>query len=146
MNVTWRWSLLVIIPIVLVVDSGLFRLSTAPGDSAIVASIGQSATISASPGRADAENTFIIGGVSATALRLISRSLDMDMGVTPYLASPLGNGRWRVINVEVPMVGHWGIEVQARHNRSWTVVGKIVYDVPFTGTMRLVTTNLRQSL
>ncbi len=118
-----------------------FHTTAASSTAALVASIGRSAIISAAPGRADAENTFIVVGVPATAVRILSRSLDMPMGTTSYAAVPLGAGRWRLVNVEVPMVGRWGIEVQAQRNRSWIKVGEIAYQVPFTGRMNLAHTN-----
>lgn len=140
MDVRRRRSFLAVIPMALVVGIGISRAYTtpAPTGGAIVAPIGRSATIAAAPARADAENTFIVAGIHATALRILSQSLDMAMGITSYVASPLGDGKWRVANVEVPMVGRWGIEVQARRNRSWVTVGEIAYYVPFTGPMQLV--------
>jgi hypothetical protein len=62
----------------------------------------------------------------------------MNMGITRYAARSLGAGRWQITNAEVPMVGRWGIEVQARRNGSWATVGKVGYYVPFTGTMHLL--------
>lgn len=148
MNITRRRSFLVIIPIAMVVGIGISQAHTTPASTggAIVAPIGRSATIAAAPGRADAENTFIVAGFSATALRLLSQSLDMPMGITPYVASPLGDGRWGMVNVEAPMVGRWSIEVQARRNQSWVRVGEVAYNVPFTGTMQLVGTKRTKGL
>jgi hypothetical protein len=140
-NVTYKVAILGLLPIILVMSTVLvshLRATPASHSDAIVASIGQSAMISAMPGRADAENTFIVGGISATGLRLLSRSLDMNMGITSYVAKPVGAGRWQVTNIEVPMVGRWGIEVQAWRQQTWVTVGDIAYDVPFTGQMRLV--------
>src|SRR5690348_5555102 len=136
MNWTYRWSLVVILPLVLAVAAGLSRTSatTTPTGAVIVAHVARSASITAAPGRADAENTFIVGGIHASAVRILSRSLDMNMGITPYAASPLGDGRWQIANAEVPMVGRWGIEVQAQRNGAWATVGKVAYYVPFTGT------------
>lgn len=140
MNWRYRWLLLVTLPLVLVVGVGLSRTGATitPTGAAIVAYMGRSATISAAPGRADAENTFLVGGLQAPAVRLLSRSLDMNMGTTAYAAHPLGDGRWQVVNAEVPMVGRWGIEVQAQRNGSWATVGTVAYSVPFTGTMHLL--------
>ncbi len=134
-----RWLLPAIPLIFIVAGTGLSRLHAAPTSysGAIAITIGRSATISVAPGRADAENTFMVGGITAPAVRILSRSLGMAMGVTTYTGAPMGDGRWRVSNVEVPMVGRWGIEVQARNNRTWVTVGDIVYQVPFTGRMSL---------
>ncbi|MGH2390710.1 MAG: hypothetical protein ACRDIE_21120 [Chloroflexota bacterium] len=138
----YRWSLLVIIPFILATAAlataaGLSRAraTATPNRTAIVAHVGRSVTISVAPGRADAENTFIVEGIRASAVRILSRSLDMRMGTTSYAAGRLGEGQWRIVNAEVPMVGRWGIEVQAQRDGAWTTVGKIAYYVPFTGMM-----------
>jgi hypothetical protein len=127
-------------PTAVVVGIALACLHAASASTggALVARIDQSTTISVAPGRADAENTFIVSGVTAPAVRILSSSLDMHMGITSYLGRPLGAGRWRVAKVEVPMVGRWGIEVQARRNRTWVTVGEVAYQVPFTGRMHLM--------
>jgi hypothetical protein len=139
MNSKHRWTLFVILPLILAVVAGLSRThATTTATDSVVARIAQSATISAAPGRVDAENTFIVTGIQATAVRILSRSLDMNMGIIPYMAKPLDSGRWRIVNVEVPMVGRWGVEVQARHNRAWMTVGEVAYYVPFTGRMHLL--------
>jgi hypothetical protein len=140
MNSPWRWSVLAVLPLGLTVFAGLSRTHATPRSAvaAIVAPIGRSVTIAAAPGRADAENTFIVSGIQGTALRLLSRSLDMDMGIARYAATPLGNGRWQVSGAEVPMVGRWGITVQVQRNGAWVTVGQVTYAVPFTGMMRLV--------
>jgi hypothetical protein len=128
------------LPFVLVVVGVLSHLYAPAASSitTIVAPLNSSATIAATPGRADAENTFIVSDVQGAAVRLLSRSLDMNMGTTPYAARRLGEGLWQVVNAEVPMVGRWGITVQARLNGTWVTVGSVSYAVPFTGTMRLV--------
>jgi hypothetical protein len=140
MNATWRWSVLVSMLLVLAVSVGLARThaTSRPTVAAIMATINRSATIAVLPGRADAENTFIVAGTQGAAVRLISRSLDMNMGTTTYAASRLADGRWQVANVEVPMVGRWGITVQVQPNGAWVTVGEVAYSVPFTGTMHLV--------
>ena len=140
MNAPYRWALLASLPLIVAAFVSLTHTyaTTKPGGSTIVARIGRSLTLTAAPGRADAENTFLVGGMRTSAVRLLSRSLDMNMGITPYVARPLGEGRWQVSNAEVPMVGRWGIQVQAWRKGAWISVGQVTYDVPFTGTMRLV--------
>jgi hypothetical protein len=139
MHALWRWSLVALPLLVIAAFAGLARshATSTPGATAIVARI-ESATISASPGRVDAENTFVVDGVRASSVRMLSRSLDMNMGVTPYAARPLGADRWQVINAEVPMVGRWGIEIQALRTHGWVTVAKVAYYVPMTGTMHLL--------
>jgi hypothetical protein len=140
MKVRSRRSLLVIPPIVVVVGITLACLHAASASTsgALVVRIDQSTTISVAPGRADAENTFIVSGVTAPAVRILSSSLDMNMGSTSYTGGPLDKGRWQVVNVEVPMVGRWAIKVQVRHDRTWVTVGEVTYQVPFTGRMHLI--------
>jgi hypothetical protein len=89
-------------------------------------------------GCGDAENTFVVTGIRSTAVRLLSQSLDMNMGITPYVASPVGNGRWRIVDAEAPMVGRWGITVQVQRDGAWVAVGQVAYSVPFTGRMHRV--------
>ncbi len=139
MNALWRWPVLASLPLVLVAVAGLSRVrATTPTIAAITASLSPSATLAAAPGRADAENTFVVAGIQGAAVRLLSRSLDMHMGTTPYAASRLGKGRWQVVNAEAPMVGRWGITVQVERDSAWITVGAVAYSVPFTGTMHLV--------
>ena len=139
MNSTYRWSPLLSLPLVLaaLVNLTHTHATTRPTGTTIVARVDRSITITAAPGRADAENIFIIGGIRTSAVRILSRSLDMNMGITPYVASPLGHGQWQVVNAEVPMVGRWGIQVQAWRKGAWISVGQVAYDVPLTGAMHL---------
>ena len=139
MNSIYRWSLLAILALVLVALASLTRThaTSSPTDTAIVARLDRSMTLTAAPGRADAENIFIVSGIRASAVRILSRSLDMNMGSTSYVASSLGRGQWRVLNAEVPMVGRWGIQVQAWRKGAWISVGQVAYDVPLTGAMHL---------
>jgi hypothetical protein len=138
-----RWSLLAVVLLLLVIAANLSRTraTATPGRAGIMAHLGRSLTISAAPGRADAENTFILGGIQAPKVRILSQSLDMNMTIIQYAADPLGGGRWRIVNVEVPMVGHWGITVQTRCTGAWVTVGKVAYNVPFTGRMHLADRN-----
>jgi len=131
---------LIILPIGMAVFAGLSRVHdpTPPTTAPSVASIDGSATVAVAPGRADAENTFIVEGIQAGTVRILSRSLDMNMGVIAYPASPLGHGQWKIINVEVPMVGRWSVGVQAWRDSAWVTVGNVAYSVPFTGTMHLL--------
>lgn len=135
-----RYSLLAILALIPLVYVGFMHVQAAatPVHAAIAAPLAPGATIAAQPGRADSENTFVVESIQARAVRLLSRSLDMNMGTTAYMASPLPQGAWQVINVEVPMIGRWGIEVQARRGGVWVTVGTVAYDVPFSGTMQLI--------
>jgi hypothetical protein len=93
-------------------------------------------TITVDPGQISAPNTFTLTGVRAPAVRLLSQSLDMNMGLIPYPATPLGGGRWRVGNVYAPMNGRWGLTVQVRTGGAWTTLRQFVYQVPLSGPMR----------
>ncbi len=97
-------------------------------------------TISVAPGLLTAANTFTIGGVRGAGVRVLSQSLNMRMGVIPYLATPLGGDRWRLAGVYPPMNGRWEVTVQAQTgaNGPWTTVGRYVYQVPVSGPMRLI--------
>ena len=140
MKSIYRWSLLAILALVLVALAGLIRTHAAgsPAAAAIVARLDRSLTLTAAPGQADAENLFLVSGIRASAVRIVSRSLDMNMGSTVYVARSLGHGQWRVLNAEVPMVGRWGIQVQAWRKGAWISLGQVAYQVPFTGTMHLL--------
>ncbi|HWE60494.1 MAG TPA: CopD family protein [Chloroflexota bacterium] len=97
-------------------------------------------TISATPGLVTTPNTFTLGGIQqASAVRILSQSLDMNMGILPYPATSLGGGRWRVSNVFAPMNGRWGVTIQAQRNGSWITLRQVTYYVPLAGTMRLLT-------
>ncbi len=96
-------------------------------------------TIAVAPGLLSAPNTFTIAGVNAPAVRLLSQSLDMNMGVLPYPAVSLGGGRWRARNLFAPMNGRWSLTVQARRAGAWADVRQFVYQVPLRGAMRLLT-------
>jgi YVTN family beta-propeller protein len=77
--------------------------------------------------------------VQAPAVRLLSESLDMNMGALPYLATRVGPGIWRVSGVYAPMNGRWGLTVQAQRNAVWSSVRQFIYSVPLSGPMRLLT-------
>jgi len=117
-----------------------FTFLVGPGASFLDQS-GQSAvSISAMPGLLSAPNTFTLSGIGqASAVRLLSQSLDMDMGIIPYPARSLGNGRWQVSNAYAPMNGRWGITIQAQRSGSWVTLRQVAYEVPLSGTMRLLT-------
>jgi YVTN family beta-propeller protein len=117
-----------------------FAFIVGPGASFVATGANAaSVTISATPGTVDAPNTFILGGIQASVVRLLSQSLDMDMGVVPYPATALGGGRWRASDVYAPMNGRWGITIQAQRNGSWLTLRQVVYYVPLSGKMRLLT-------
>ncbi|HKO23617.1 MAG TPA: CopD family protein, partial [Chloroflexota bacterium] len=117
-----------------------FTFTVGPGATFLVPGLNPAAiTITVAPGRISAPNTFTITGVRAPAVRLLSQSLDMNMGIIPYLATPLGGGSWRVGNVYAPMNGRWGLTVQARKGGAWTTLRRFVYQVPLSGPMRLLT-------
>ncbi len=116
-----------------------FTFTVGPGATFIAPGQNPDAvTIAVAPGLLSAPNTFTITGVSAPAVRLLSRSLDMSMGVLPYNAVALGGGRWRARNLFAPMNGRWSLTVQARHAGAWTDVRQFVYQVPLRGAMRLL--------
>lgn len=73
-------------------------------------------------------------------MRVFSRSLDMRMGVIPYLAASLDGDRWRLAGVYAPMNSRWELTVQAQThaNDPWATVGRYVYQVPLSGPMRLI--------
>jgi len=96
-------------------------------------------TIAVAPGLLSAPNTFTIAGVNAPAVRLLSQSLDMNMGVLPYPAVSLGGGRWRARNLFAPMNGRWSLTVQERRAGAWVTLRQFVYQVPLRGAMRLLT-------
>jgi hypothetical protein len=117
-----------------------FTFTVGPGATFLAPDLNPAAiTITVAPGRISAPNTFTITGVRAPAVRLLSQSLDMNMGIIPYPATPLGGGRWRVGNAYAPMEGRWGLTVQAQKNGAWTTLRQFVYQVPLSGPMRLLT-------
>jgi YVTN family beta-propeller protein len=98
-------------------------------------------TIQAAPGLLSAANTLTVRGVQGKGVRLLSQSLDMNMGILPYAATALGAGRWQVRNAFAPMNGRWGltVQVQAQQDGPWTTLRQFVYQVPLSGPMRLLT-------
>lgn len=95
-------------------------------------------TLAVEPGRLSAPNTITIGGLQAQTVRLLSQSLDMDMGVLSYPATALGSGRWQVQGAFAPMQGRWSLSVQAAQGAAWATEGRFVYQVPLSGSMRLL--------
>jgi hypothetical protein len=113
-----------------------FTFTVGPGATFLAPGLNPAAvTIAVTPGRLSAPNTFTITGVRAPAVRLLSRSLDMNMGIIPYPATPLGGGRWRVGNVYAPMNGRWSLTVQVHNDGAWTTLRQFVYQVPLSGRM-----------
>lgn len=96
--------------------------------------------ITVSPGQPQSPNTFTLSGVPASGVRLLSESLDMDMGIITLPARALGNGRWQVTNAYAPMNGHWGLIVQAAQvgNSNWATLRQFEYLVPLQGTLKLL--------
>jgi copper transport protein len=137
---TWRADVLVRTATVNDYRTLAFAFTVGPGASFLAPGLKPGAvTISVSPGRIAAPNTFTVAGLGAPAVRLLSQSLDMNMGILTYQATSLGHGRWRVDNVFAPMQGHWGLTVQAQHGGGWTSVRQFVYNLPLSGPMHLLT-------
>jgi YVTN family beta-propeller protein len=109
------------------------------GSTAHDAAPAQDVALAVTPGRLSTANTFTITGLQAGAVRLLSQSLDMNMGILPYDATALGHGHWQVPGLFAPMQGRWGLSVQTRHGAAWTTVRQFVYQVPLTGSMRPLT-------
>jgi copper transport protein len=117
-----------------------FTFTVGPGATFLAPGLNPAAiTITVDPGQISAPNTFTITGVQASAVRLLSQSLDMNMGIIPYPATSLGGGRWRVGNAYAPMNGRWSLTVQAQKGGSWTTLRQFVYQVPLSGLMHLLT-------
>jgi len=91
------------------------------------------------PGRLGVPNTVTIIGVRASGVRLLSESPDMRMGILPYIAVSLGAGNWRAGMVYPLMSGRWALTVQARRDGAWVSLRRFVYQVPYSGTIRLLT-------
>ena len=101
---------------------------------------GSVVSLTISPGRLGVPNTIIATGVYATEMQLLSESLDMPMGVLPYVAAALGRGRWLVNHVYVPMDGRWALTVQIQRDGKWILLRRFIYQVPRTGMIRSLTT------
>lgn len=137
---TWRADVLVRTATVNEWRTLPFTFRVGPGAAFMVpAGNAAAVTIAVTPGRIAAPNTFTITGVQAPAVRLLSESLDMNMGVLPYLAAKVGPTTWRVSGVYAPMNGRWGLTVQEQSNGAWVSVRQFVYNVPLSGAMRLLT-------
>jgi len=140
---TWRADVLVRTATVNSYRTLSFTFSIGPGAAFLTPGSGSPSgriAISVAPGLLTAANTFTISGVRAGAVRVLSQSLDMRMGVIPYLATALGGDRWRLAGVYAPMNGRWELTVQAQTgaNGPWTTAGRYVYQVPISGPMRLI--------
>ncbi len=117
-----------------------FTFTVGPGAAFILPGLNPAAvSLAIAPGLLSAPNTVTIAGVQAPAVRLLSQSLDMLMGSIPYDTTPLGGGRWRVSNLFAPMNGRWELTVQAQRDGGWITVRRVVYQVPLSGIMRLLT-------
>lgn len=139
---TWRADVLVrtaavnddrTLPVTFTVGPGAGFLAPGPSPARV--------TLSISPGRFGVPNTVTVGGVPAPGVRLLSESPDMPMGRLPYATTALGGGRWRAMNVYPLMNGRWALTVQVRTRGAggtWTTLRRVVYQVPLTGTMRLL--------
>ncbi len=101
---------------------------------------GNVVSLTISPGRLGVPNTIIATGVHATEMQLLSESLDMPMGVLPYVAAPLGRGRWLVNHVYVPMDGRWALTVQIQRDGKWILLRRFIYQVPRKGLIHSLTT------
>ncbi len=117
-----------------------FELLVGPGAGFLPMGFDPSAIrVTINPGRLNLANTLTLSSLKAAAVRISSASLDMDMGSEIVDAAPLGGGRWRVAGMYAPMEGRWGLTVQIKVGDSWTSVRTFVYQVPFSGPMRLLT-------
>jgi len=117
-----------------------FTFTVGPGAAFVASRQNPDAvTIAVAPGLLSDPNSVTIAGVNAPAVRLLSRSLDMNMGALPYPAVSLGGGRWRARDLFAPMNGRWSLTVQAQRAGAWVAVRQFVYQVPLTGAMRLLT-------
>lgn len=95
-------------------------------------------TLAVAPGRLDSPNTVTLGGIRAPAVRLVSSSLDMEMGAIPANAAALGGGRWRVADLFAPMNGRWALDVQVEQQGGWRTLRQFVYTVPLSGPIALL--------
>jgi hypothetical protein len=140
MGGAWRADVLVRTALVNAYRTLPFTFTVGPGATFLAPGRNsQAVAIAVTPGRIGAPNTVTITGVRAPAVRLLSRSLDMTMGITPYPATALGGGRWQVHNVYAPMNGRWSLTVQVQTDGAWTTLRQFVYQVPMRGPMRLLT-------
>ncbi len=111
-----------------------------PGASFLDQSGQSTVNTTVSPGLISAPNSFTLTGIGqAAAVRLLSQSLDMDMGVLTLPATPQGGGRWAVHNAFAPMNGRWGLTIQAERAGAWVTLNQVTYYVPLSGSMRLLT-------
>ncbi len=117
-----------------------FTFIAGPGASFLDQSGSAAVSIVATPGLISAPNTFTLGGIGqASAVRMLSQSLDMDMGVLTYPATALGGGRWVVRDAFAPMNGRWGLTIQAQRSGAWVTLRQFTYYVPLSGPMHLLT-------
>ena len=117
-----------------------FTFTVGPGAAFLTPGLTPTAVMMAvSPGLMIALNTITVTGVHAPAVRLLSQSLDMQMGIQSYPATSLGQGRWQATKVVPLMVGRWGFTVQAWQDRTWISLRQFAYQVPYNGSMRLLT-------
>jgi len=141
---TWRADVLVRTAAAPAYRTLPFTFTVGPGAVFILPGLNPATvSLAIAPGLLSAPNTVTIAGVQASAVRLLSQSLDMLMGSIPYDTTPLGGGRWRVSNLFAPMNGRWALTVQARRDGGWITVRRVVYQVPLSGTMRLLTPQAR---
>lgn len=117
-----------------------FTFTVGPGAAFLAPGLNPAAiVIAVSPGLITTRNTITVTGVKAPAVRLLSQSLDMQMGIQTYPATSLGTGRWSVTGVAPLMLGRWGFTVQARQGSAWVSLRQFVYQVPYDGPMHLLT-------
>ena len=137
---TWRADVLVRTAALNEYRTLPFTFTVGPGASFLAPGTNPNGvTLAVAPALITAPNTFTITGLQAQAVRLLSQSLDMNMGILPYSAQALGGGRWRVSGLYAPMNGRWGLTVQVRQNGIWSSVRQFAYYVPLSGKMRSLT-------
>jgi len=137
---TWRADVLVRTAAAPAYRTLPFTFTVGPGAAFILPGLNPAAvSLTIAPGLLSAPNTVTIAGVRASAVRLLSQSLDMRMGSIPYNTTPLGGGRWQAHNLFAPMNGRWALTVQARRDGGWITVRRVVYQVPLSGAMRPLT-------
>ena len=113
-----------------------FKFLVGPGASFIgTGTKAGAASISIVPGTLTEANTLTLTALPAAAVRVLSQSLERNVGVITLPAGAAGKDRWSVHNAWAPMSGRWSLTVQLRESASgpWLTLRSWVYDVPASG-------------
>lgn len=121
-----------------------FTFTVGPGAAFVTrAPSSPSTSLTIAPGLIGHANTLTVAGVQGVAVRVLSQSLGMVMGIVPYVAVSDGDGRWRISGLYAPMIGRWKltVQVQTHTGAPWATARQAVYNVPAQGSFTLLSSS-----